>query len=171
MVSNANNVYQTFFTTLMCCSLYHYFLLFYSVQGYSRMSEVYYQTQNYDMATEAFQKSFQHSASREEKESFLDWSRKCKRELAKQRSLESRYPFVGAAIGIVIAVVAIAADFATYGTESMIGHPLIKVCVVVVVSISCYIVATFIRNQIISSRKSILEPPPDLFGDEKLHKD
>ena len=135
------------------------------------MSEVYYQTQNYDMATEAFQKSFQHSASREEKESFLDWSRKCKRELAKQRSLESRYPFVGAAIGIVIAVVAIAADFATYGTESMIGHPLIKVCVVVVVSISCYIVATFIRNQIISSRKSILEPPPDLFRDEKLHKD
>ena len=169
MVSYANNVHQTF--SFMCSSLSYCFLLFYSVQGYSRMSEVYYQTQNYDMATEAFQKSFQHSASREEKESFLDWSRKCKRELAKQRSLESRYPFVGAAIGIVIAVVAIAADFATYGTESMIGHPLIKVCVVVVVSISCYIVASFIRNQIISSRKSILEPPPDLFGDEKLHKD
>ena len=135
------------------------------------MSEVYYQTQNYDMAIEAFQKSFQHSTSREEKEYFLDWSRKSKRELAKQRSLEARYPFVGAAIGIVVAVVAIAADFATYGTESIIGHPLIKVCVVVVVSLSCYIVASFIRSQIISSRKSILQPPPDLFGDEKLHND
>ena len=143
----------------------------YSVQGYSRMSEVYYQTQNYDMAIEAFQKSFQNSASRQEKETFLDWSRKCKRELAKQKSLEARYPFVGAAIGIVIAVVAVAADFATYGTESTIGHPLLKVCVVVVVSFSCYIVASLIRNQIISSRKSILEPPPDLFGDRKIHKD
>ena len=146
-------------------------LISYSVQGYSRMSEVYYQTQNYDMAIEAFQKSFQNSASRQEKETFLDWSRKCKRELAKQKSLEARYPFVGAAIGIVIAVVAVAADFATYGTESTIGHPLLKVFVVVVVSFSCYIVASLIRNQIISSRKSILEPPPDLFGDRKIHKD
>ena len=135
------------------------------------MSEIYYQTQNYDMAVEAFQKSFQNSASREEKESFLDWSRRCKRELSKQKSLEARYPFVGAAIGIVIAVVAVATDFAAYGSESMIGHPLVKVLVVVVVSFSCYIVATFIRNQIISSRKSILQPPPDLFGDDKMHKD
>ena len=49
------------------------------------MSDVYYQTQNYDMAVEAFQKCFQHSVNREEKESFLDLSRKCRKESAKQR--------------------------------------------------------------------------------------
>ena len=135
------------------------------------MSEVYYQTQNYDMAVEAFQKCFQHSASREEKESFLDLSRKCRKEAAKQRSLDAKYPFVGAAIGILIAVGAVVADFAIYGTNSLIGHPLLKVCVVLVLSFSCYLVASVIRNQVVLSRKTILEPPPDLFGDEKRHKD
>ena len=135
------------------------------------MSDVYYQTQNYDMAVEAFQKCFQHSVNREEKESFLDLSRKCRKESAKQRSLEARYPFVGAAIGILIAVAAVVADFIAYGTESMLGHPLIKVCVVLVVSFSCYLVASLIRNQVILSRKAMLDPPPDLFGDDKLHKE
>ena len=135
------------------------------------MSEVYYQTQNYEMAVEAFQKCFQHSASREEKESFLDCSRKCRKEAAKQRSLDAQYPFVGAAIGILVAVGAVVADFAIYGTNSLIEHPLLKVCVVVAVSFSCYLVASLIRNQVVLSRKSILEPPPDLFGEEKLHKE
>ena len=135
------------------------------------MTEIYYQTQNYDMAVEAFQKCFQHSANREEKESFLEWSRKCRKEAAKQRSLEARYPFVGAAIGILVAVGAIVADFAAYGTDSLIGHPLIKVCVVVVVSFSCYLVASLIRNQVILSRKTLLDPPPDLFSDGILHKE
>ena len=123
------------------------------------------------MAVEAFQKCFQYSPNREEKESCLEWSRKCRKELAKQRSLEARYPFVGAAIGILVAVAAIVADFIAYGTESILGHPLIKVCVVLVVSFSCYLVATLIRNQITSSRKALLEPPPDIFGDQKLHEE
>ena len=135
------------------------------------MSEVYYQTQNYDMAVEAFQKCFQHSANREEKESFLDLSRKCRKEAAKQRSLEARYPYVGAAIGILVAVGAIVVDFIAYGADSYIGHPLIKVCVVVIVSYSCYLVASLIKNQVVSSRKAILEPPPDIFGEEKTHQE
>lgn len=134
------------------------------------MAEVYQETRNYEMAVEAFQKCFQHSGNRDERESFLDSSRKCRREAAKQKSLDAQYPFLGAAIGILVAVAAVVADFAISGSNSLIGHPLLKVCVVVAVSCSCYLIASLIRNQVVLSRKTIIEPPPDLFGEqEKLH--
>ena len=145
--------------------------LFSSLQGHIRRAEIYHETQNYELAVDAFQKCFQISASREEKESFLDLSRKCRREAAKQRQLDAKYPFLGAAIGILIAVAAVVADFAVSGPDSFISYPLLKVGVVVAVSFSCYLVATLMRNQIVSSRKSILEPPPDLFEEQKLHTD
>ena len=134
------------------------------------MAEVYQETQNYEMAVEAFQKCFQHAASREEKESYLDSSIKCRREAAKQRSLDAKYPFVGAAIGILVAVVAVLSELAISGSDSFIGHPLLKVFAVVAVSFSCYLVGSLIRNQVVLSRKTIIEPPPDLFGEqEKPH--
>ena len=86
------------------------FMIFFSLQGYLRMAEVYYQTQNYHLAVEAYQKCFQSSANREEKESFFDLSRKCRKESDRQRMIESRYPFLGAAIGILIAVGAVVGD-------------------------------------------------------------
>ena len=145
------------------------FMIFFSLQGYLRMAEVYYQTQNYHLAVEAYQKCFQSSANREEKESFFDLSRKCRKESDRQRMIESRYPFLGAAIGILIAVGAVVADFAFYGMDSIIAHPLLKVFVVVVVSYSCHLVASVIRNQMILSRKTVLEPPLDLFSEGKIH--
>ena len=136
------------------------------------MAEVYQETQNYAMAVEAFQKCFQNSANRGEKESFLDSSRKCRREAAKQRSLDAKYPFVGAAIGILLAVAAVLGDIAISGANSMIMHPLLKVCVVVAVSFSCFLVASLIRNQVVLSRKTIIDPPPALFGGtDKPHND
>ena len=131
------------------------------------MAEVYYETQNYDLAVEAYQKCFQFASNREEKEPFLDLARKCRKEAAKQRSQDAQYPYVGAAIGILVAVAAVVVDFAILGTNSFISHPLLKVGVVIAVSFSCYLVAYLMRSQIVGSRKTFLEPPPDLFGEKK----
>jgi tetratricopeptide (TPR) repeat protein len=62
-----------------------------------RKAEVLYALQSYPEALETFQKCFQ--LSRNEKEQFHDLAKKCKREMAKESSLNDQYPFVGAAIG------------------------------------------------------------------------
>ena len=83
--------------------------------------------------------------------------------MAKQRTLDAQYPFVGAAVGILVAVAVVVYDYAVNGPKSYIGHPLLKVLVVIAVSGSCFGVANFMRDQVVASRKTMLEPPPDMF--------
>lgn len=95
--------------------------------------------------------------------SHFEFASKAKKELAKQRTLDAQYPFVGAAVGILVAVAVVVYDYAANGPKSYIGHPLLKVLVVIAVSGSCFGVANFMRDQVVASRKTMLEPPPDMF--------
>ena len=53
-------------------------------------------------------------------------SKRCKREISKQKSMDTQYPFVGAAVGIVLSTLAVVADFIVYGTASLVAHPILK---------------------------------------------
>ena len=70
---------------------------FANYQGHCRKAEVFYEVQNYKGALECYQKCFQ--LSMKEKDQFMESVRKCKRDLAKENSLDDQYPFIGAAIG------------------------------------------------------------------------
>ena len=72
-----------------------------------------------------FLKCFQMSTN--EKEHCMDWVRKCRRDLARDQGLYRQYPFVGAAIGIVISVLGVIFDFLVYKQDSLIAHPFLKV--------------------------------------------
>ena len=53
-------------------------------------------------------------------------SKRCKREISKQKSMDKQYPFVGAAVGIVLSTLAVVADFIAHGTTSLIANPIFK---------------------------------------------
>lgn len=143
-----------------------------SVAGYNLRSEVMFETENYERAAASFREAFSIAKAREDKQRCFDMSAKATKELHKQQALSSKYPFVGAAVGIIMAVFVVVTDFLVYRQESLIAHPILKVSVIVAVSVSCYWVALFMRNQMEASRKSLLEPPPDIFGSlDKPHQE
>ena len=53
-------------------------------------------------------------------------SKRCKREIAKQKSFDAQIPFVGAAVGIVVSTLAVVWDFVIFGHESLIASPILK---------------------------------------------
>ena len=59
--------------------------------------------------------------------SFFESASKAKKELGRQRTLDAQYPFVGAAVGILVAVAVVVYDYvANAPGQSYIGHPLLK---------------------------------------------
>jgi len=131
--------------------------------GHVRKAQIFYASQNYAEAVQEFQTSFRMSTDAKEKAAYFDLASKAKKELAKQRTLDAQYPFVGMAVGILVAVAVVVYDYVANGPRSYIGHPFLKVLVVVAVSGSCFFVANFMRDQVVISRRNLLEPPPELF--------
>ena len=122
--------------------------------------------QCYSEAAEGYLKCFQLSAN--DKDHFHEMAKKCKREMAKECSLNEQYPFVGAAIGIVVSVCGVTFDALVSGANSVIAHPFLKIFVVIFISASCYFVARYFRRFIVSSRRHLLEPPIDI-GLSEMH--
>jgi len=150
-----------------------------ALMGHVRKAQIFFASQNYAEAIEEFQISFRMSADPKEKASFFESASKAKKELGRQRTLDAQYPFVGAAVGILVAVAVVVYDYvANAPGQSYIGHPLLKVVVVIAVSGSCFGVANFMRDQVVAGRRTMLEPPPDTFGEisapsenHRSHKD
>ena len=65
--------------------------------------------------------------SSNEKAHFMELVGKCRRELARDKNLDGQYPFVGAAIGIVVSVLGVIFDFVAHKQNSVIAHPFLKV--------------------------------------------
>ncbi len=136
-----------------------------SPQGYARKAEALLAANSYAEAVPLLQKSFSLS-SREDKEHYLELARKCKREVAREATLDLQYPWVGAAVGIVISVAGVVADVAMAPKPDLafVSHPLAKMIVVILVAATCFVFTkmyrTFMRNQ----RRSLLDPPIDLLG-------
>ena len=89
-----------------------------------------------------------------------------------------QFPFLGAAVGIVLSTLFVVGDFIVQGTNSYVAHPLLKVLVIVAVSLVGYGCASLYRTYTESLKDSLLQPPIDLFGLDNdtdnvdhLHKD
>jgi len=135
-----------------------------NIMGHLRLAEVYFETGHYTLALPEISKCFTLSQVKAEKDYLLEWQRKCRRDAAKQKMKDEQLPYVGAAIGIVIASLGVVADALAYGSSSYIAHPVLKAIIVIIIAGSCFLVAYLIQRQTINSRKALLEPPIDLFG-------
>ena len=132
--------------------------------GHLRMAEVYYETGHFSEALPVIGQCFALTPGKAEKEYLMEWQRKCRRDAAKQKMKDEQLPYVGAAIGIVIASLGVVADALAYGSSSFIAHPVLKALVVMIMAGSCFLMAVLIRRSSVSNRKALLMPPPDLFG-------
>ena len=135
-----------------------------NIMGHLRLAEVYFETGHYTQALPEISKCFTLSQVKAEKDYLLEWQRKCRRDAAKQKMKDEQLPYVGAAVGIVIASLGVVADALAYGSSSYIAHPVLKAIIVIVIAGSCFLVAYLIQRQTINSRKALLEPPIDFFG-------
>nr|ACO15513.1 Heat shock protein sti1 homolog [Caligus clemensi] len=139
-------------------------------QGYKRVGEVYFTTQNYSQSLQAFLKSFQVSKTTAEKEKVMEWVKKARKEFSKQSMLDREYPFLGAAVGIVLAAIGITGDYLIRRHETFLAHPLMKVLAVILTALVGYGFAYLLRNHIKNSRAFLLEPPIDLLSEEEPNR-
>jgi len=134
-----------------------------SIIGHARKAEILYETKNFEEALPVILKCFS-LAERPEKDHYMDWSRRCKRELMRQKSLDTQYPFVGAAVGIVMSTLVVVWDTLTFGRESFLFSPVLKVSLIITVSGTCFAIAKSYRNYLTSTKSTMLMPPIDLYG-------
>lgn len=128
-------------------------------KGYFRKGEVEFQAEHYAEAIESYRKALQL----EEDASLVEAMRKAKRELLQVHKADTQLPWVGAGVGFVIGASIIGADI-VLREEPFIQHPLLKVFLVIVSIFLCYTGMKYHRHYLQQYRKSLLNPPADLFG-------
>lgn len=142
--------------------------------GHLRLAEVYYETGHFLEALPLIGKCFSLTSGKAEQDYLLEWQKKCRKNAAKQKLKDEQLPFVGAAIGIVIASLGVVADALAYGSSSYVAHPVLKALIVIGIAGTCYLIAVVIRRNTQNNRKSLLLPPIDLLnsgGSEKSKSD
>lgn len=132
-----------------------------SCLGYLRKAEVFYAVHDFASALELFQLCFQ--MSHWDKEFYMDWVKRCQRELVKETALDDEYPFVGAAVGIVVSAIGVVVDTLWNQDEPWLPHPFLKVTMVLTVSFLAFFVCKMYRKFKHRSHQSLLDPPLDLF--------
>ena len=130
--------------------------------GYLRKAEVMFSVGDYAQALGLYQKCFQ--LSHKDKDSFMERIRKCQKLAARETGLDQQIPFVGAAIGIVVSILVVIADYVSQREESPLSHPFLKVVFVVLVSGLCFAMAQLYRKVTVKSKRNALEPPVDIMG-------
>lgn len=133
-------------------------------------SEVYQATKNYGMAAEMQRECFLLSAGRELKQKHMEMINKFRALDAKQRALEARYPYVGAAVGVAVGAAVVVVDFVVNGQHSYVAHPVLKVLAVLLASAVFSLVAKIFQTYGTQSRATLLQAPPDLLDEaQSLH--
>ncbi|XP_067121382.1 stress-induced-phosphoprotein 1-like [Centruroides vittatus] len=130
-------------------------------KGYFRKGEVEFQTEHYSDAIESYRKALQL----EDDPNLVDAIRKAKRELYLLRKADVQYPWIGAGVGFILGALLVAAD-TVIKEESFLQHPFLKVLLIVVTVCICYAVTKWHRHYLSQYRKSLLELPFDLFGNQ-----
>lgn len=85
----------------------------------------------------------------------------------REQILESRVPWVGSGVGIILGILIALADQFLTAKPSM-KHPTIKVLLVIVISCLGFFIAKLCRYYIKLKRKSLMEPPTDFFEGELI---
>jgi len=131
--------------------------------GHHRTGEIQLQTCNYQAALAAFQRAFQcHDSDKVTCKEMMD---KSKRELTADLKHSEQLPWVGCALGMVVSSLIVVLDYLSYGNDSSLAHPMLKVGVCVLTATLGYWSTVAYRSYTERLRKQVLEPPVDLLGD------
>lgn len=129
-------------------------------KGYFRKAEAEFRAEHYREAMESFRKALRCGG---DEAKVMEEVRKAKRELERQIRVDNQIPWVGAATGFVLGVLIVIFDVGIREQPYLV-NPLLMTLVVMTTSLVCFGLARFHRNTLQSQRKSLLEPPLDIFG-------
>jgi len=130
--------------------------------GYTARADIFFTTFNFQDAGDNYKKGFQTKDGN--KEYCMDGMNKSRKEIAKDKELDMQYPYIGCAMGIFLSSIVLVLDYLSFGSESYLAHPLLKVLATVAAAFICYGFGYLYRKSVKHLRRALLEPPPDLFN-------
>ncbi|KAG7203568.1 hypothetical protein KM043_013612 [Ampulex compressa] len=136
-------------------------------RGYFRKAEVESQTFRFNEALQSYNKalSLQPNEPR-----ILDAMDRTSKSLIKDRRADQQIPWLGAGVGIILGVIVVIADY-VFTSKPTLTHPLLMALLTMSIAMLGFGIAKGFRYFVKCQRKSLLEPPVDLFGESKADFD
>ncbi|XP_053212699.1 uncharacterized protein LOC128396183 [Panonychus citri] len=137
--------------------------------GFIKRATIEFETGNYRLALSNYRKAYHLTRD----SSLSELIHNCKDKAMKQESSDRHLPWVGAALGLVIGMALVVADYMIWMNKGFLKNPMIKVALIISNSYLFYSTLKWYRGYIGSCRRSLLQPPPLLFpedGDDDLFK-
>jgi len=134
--------------------------------GHRSRAEVHLATLNYSQAIAAYQTAFQcRDSDKQQCKAGLD---RCRREQQQDTRADMQLPWVATALAIAMSSLFIVLDFLSFGQDSAIAHPLLKILVCCCAAGLGWAAGRLYRLYTVKLRQQMLEPPPDLLTDFDL---
>lgn len=132
-------------------------------KGYFRKGEVELRTFRFGEAL----KSYSRALSLQPNEpKILEAINTASRSLIKDQRADQQIPWLGAGVGIILGVIVVIADY-VFTNKPTLTYPLLMALLTISIAMLGFVIAKGFRYFIKCQRKSLLDPPVDLFPDEK----
>ncbi|KAJ6646754.1 U-box domain-containing protein 70 [Pseudolycoriella hygida] len=125
-------------------------------KAHFRKAEVHLAAANYDVSLLSYGRALQLQPN----ESILNAAKHCASLSTKQAYYESRVPWVGAGIGLVLGVIIVVSDQLT--KTPALKHPILMLLLIVALAGICYGIARLYRYYTKLQTRGLLDPPIDI---------
>ncbi|XP_063981994.1 uncharacterized protein LOC135165019 [Diachasmimorpha longicaudata] len=131
-------------------------------KGYYRKAEVEFHTFRFSEALHSYGQALNLQPNDPD---ILEAINKTTRSLIKDQRADQQIPWLGAGIGIILGVIVVIADY-VFTNKPTLTHPVLMALLTIAIAMLGFAAAKGFRYFVKCQRKSLLEPPIDLLGDE-----
>ncbi|XP_066599039.1 uncharacterized protein [Prorops nasuta] len=132
-------------------------------KGYFRKAEVEAQTFHFQEALQSYNKALSLQPN---DPSILQAMHRASRSLLKDERADQQIPWLGAGVGIILGVIVVISDY-VFASKPTLTHPLLMALMTMSVAMIGFGIAKGFRYFVKCQRKSLLEPPVDLYDENK----
>ncbi|XP_015124748.1 serine/threonine-protein phosphatase 5 [Diachasma alloeum] len=131
-------------------------------KGYYRKAEVEFHTFRFSEALHSYGQALNLQPNDPD---ILEAINKATRSLIKDQRADQQIPWLGAGIGIILGVIVVIADY-VFTNKPTLTHPVLMALLTISIAMLGFAAAKGFRYFVKCQRKSLLEPPIELLGDE-----
>ena len=132
-------------------------------KGYFRKAEVESQTFRFSEALQSYNKALSLQPN---EPTILEAMHRVSRLLIQDRRADQQIPWLGAGVGIILGVIVVIADY-VFTNKPTLTHPFLMALLTISIAMLGFTIAKGFRYFVKCQRKSLLDPPVDLFGENK----
>ncbi|XP_043584849.1 dnaJ homolog subfamily C member 3 homolog isoform X1 [Bombus pyrosoma] len=132
-------------------------------KGYFRKAEVESQTFRFSEALQSYNKALSFQPN---EPTILEAMNRVTQLLIKDKRADQQIPWLGAGVGIILGVIVVIADN-VFTNKPTLMHPFLMALLTMFIAMLGFGIAKGFRYFVKCQRKSLLEPPTDLFGGNK----